>query len=206
MSNSSNLTPSEQPPHRPYLSLLLKIGAAFGVIVALGSMAAAIWGKRVINGRILPLVEAEIEEVLERPIELGDVERLSLSGIQLGETTIPATETDESSVQVDQVSVQVDVRSLLFDKTLKPHIVLVRPDLSLVQDNNGQWLELSLPDTADEEPAITTELQTIEIQDARVSISTSIQDSLVPREPIEVTGADVTATFSGEDSQQVYFE
>ncbi|MEM9803971.1 MAG: DUF748 domain-containing protein, partial [Cyanobacteria bacterium P01_D01_bin.56] len=204
MSNSSNLTPSEPPPRR--LGLLLKVGAVFGVVIALGSIAAAIWGKRVINGRILPLVEAEIEDIIDRPIDLGDVERLSLSGIQLGETTIPSTETDDSSVSVDQVSANFDLRSLLFDKTFKPDIVLVRPDVSLVQDKGGQWLELSLPEPSDEDPPVTIELQTIKVQDARVSVSTLLQDSLVPREPVEVTGADVIAKFSGKESQQVYFE
>ncbi|MEM9264390.1 MAG: translocation/assembly module TamB domain-containing protein [Cyanobacteria bacterium P01_F01_bin.13] len=208
MSNSSNLTPSEQPPRRPYLALLLKVGAGLGVVIALGSIAGAIWGKRIINSKVLPLVEAEIADIIDRPIELGDLERLSFSGVQLGKTTLPSTEIDQSSVTVDQVSVNLDLSSLLFQKTLKPHILLVRPELSLVQSKDGKWFELSLPEPSDEESPITTEIQTIKIQDARVSASTLKQDpkALVPREPVEVTDADVTAKFFGEESQQVYFE
>ncbi|NEQ55016.1 MAG: hypothetical protein F6K11_33655, partial [Leptolyngbya sp. SIO3F4] len=184
MSNSSNLTPSEQPPNRSYLAILLKIGAGLGVVVALGSIAGAIWGKRIINSKVLPLVEAEVADTIGRPVEVGDLERLSFSGLQLGKTTLPATETDQSSVTVDQVSVGFDLRSLLFEKTFKPSIVLVRPDLSLVQGEDGKWFELSLPEPSGKEPLIETEIQTIKIQDARVSASTLIQDSkaLVTRE------------------------
>ncbi|MBT9317616.1 translocation/assembly module TamB domain-containing protein [Leptothoe spongobia] len=208
MSNSSNVTPAEQLPRRPYLALLLKVGAGLGVVIALGSIAGAIWGKRVINSQVMPLVEDRVADIIERPIDLGDVERLSLSGVQLGKTTLPSTATDESSVTVDQVSVGFDLKSLVFQKTFKPDIVLVRPDVSLVQSKDGQWFELSLPDPPEEEPAITTEIQTIKIQDARVSASTLIQEpnALVPRQPVEVTGADVIAKFSGEESKQVYFD
>ncbi|MEM7062702.1 MAG: translocation/assembly module TamB domain-containing protein [Cyanobacteria bacterium P01_B01_bin.77] len=209
MTNSSNLTPSEQPPSPPRRPpLLLTIGASLGVVIALGSVAGAIWGKRIINSQVLPLVEERVADIIDRPIDLGNVERLSFSGVQLGETTIPSTQTDRSSVTVDQVSVGFDVRSLLFEKTLKPHIVLIRPDLSLVQNKEGQWLELSLPEPLEEEPLITTNLQSIKIQDAHVTATPFIQDAnaIVPRETLEITQADVTATFEGEESQQVYFE
>lgn len=209
MTNSSNLTPSEPPPSPPRRpALLLKLGAGLGVVIALGSVAGAIWGKRMINSQVLPLVEERVADIIDRPIDLGNVERLSFSGVQLGETTIPSTQTDRSAVTVDQVSVGFDVRSLLFEKTLKPHVVLVRPDLSLVQDKDGQWLELSLPEPLEEEPLVTTNIQSIKIQDAHVTATPFIQDAkaIVPREPLEISQADVTATFEGEESQQVYFE
>ncbi|MBE9069458.1 translocation/assembly module TamB domain-containing protein [Leptolyngbya cf. ectocarpi LEGE 11479] len=209
MTNPSNLTPSEQPPSPPRRpALFLKVGAGLGVVIALGAVAGAVWGKRIINSQVLPLVEERVADIIDRPIDLGDVERLSFSGIQLGKTTIPSTQTDRSSVTVDQVSVGFDVRSLLFDKTLKPHIALVRPDLSLVQNKDGQWLELSLPEPLEEEPLVTTNIQSIKIQDAQVTATPFIQDAnaIVPREPLEINQADVTATFEGEESQQVYFE
>ncbi|MBX2864923.1 MAG: translocation/assembly module TamB domain-containing protein, partial [Leptolyngbyaceae cyanobacterium MAG.088] len=205
---SPDLTPQQLPPHRPYRALLLKVGAGLGAVVVLGSIAVTIWGKRVINGKVLPLVEAQVEDMIERPIELGDLERLSLSAIQLGKTTLPPTTTDASSVIVDRIVVGWDVRSLLFNKTLKPDIVLVRPELSVVQGDDGQWVELSLPEASDEEPPITTEIQSIKIRDAQLSVSTANQTSqaLVPREPVVVTGADITAKFYGEESKQVYFD
>ncbi len=207
---SHDLMPIGQqpPPRRPYLALLLKVGVGLGAVVVLGGIATAIWGKRIINGKVLPLVEAQVEDIIDRPIDLGELEHLSLSSIQLGKTTIPSTETDRSSVTVDRIAVDFDVRSLLFQKTLKPNIVLVRPNLSLVQDKDGQWVELSLPEASDEEPPITTEIQTIKLQDAQLSVSTVDQDpqALVPQAPVEVTDADITAKFSGEASKQVYFD
>ncbi|MEM8613477.1 MAG: hypothetical protein AAGF93_15760, partial [Cyanobacteria bacterium P01_H01_bin.105] len=199
--------PEPSSPRRPYVTLI-KVGAGLGTIVAIGSIAGAIWGKRIINGRILPIIEERIAETIDRPIELGDLERLSLTGVQLGKTTLPSTETDKSSVTVDQVAIRFDLRSLLFERTLEPHVVLVRPDLSLVQGKDGQWFELSLPEPIEEEPLVTTNIQSINIQDAHITATPLIQDpnAVVPRETLELNKTDLTAKFYGEDSQQVYFE
>ncbi|MBT9313488.1 translocation/assembly module TamB domain-containing protein [Leptothoe kymatousa] len=208
MSNSSDLTPSEQPPRPSHWGLLLKVGAGLGVVIALGSIAVAVGGKRVINGKLLPLVEAKITDAVDRPIELGELEQLSLTGVQLGETLIPATATDDSSVRVDRVAVNFDLRSLIFQQTLKPHIVLVRPDVSLVQNQDRQWFDLSIPESSDDKNPITIELQTIKVQDARLRVAPIAQgpNPLVPPEPLEVSEADLTAKFSGEASQQLYFD
>lgn len=212
MANSSDLTPPEPPgnppPSRSYAALLLKAGVGVGAVVAAGSVVGTLWGSRIINTQVLPRVEAEIADTIDRPIDLGDVERWSLTGVQLGKTIVPPTATDESSVTVDRISVGIDLRSLLFQKTLKPTVVLVRPDVSLVQDKEGQWLDLSLLEPSGNESPITTEIQSIKVKDARLRVSTLIQDpqALVPVEPIEVNGADITANFYGEDAKQVYFD
>ena len=188
-------------------SVLLKVAAGVGIMIVAGGVAAVVWADRLINTQVLPRVETEIAKSIGRPVDIGEVEGLSFWGIRLGKTTLPSTETDATSVTVDEIGVDVDLRSLIFQRQIKPHVVLVRPDVNLVQAENGQWIELELPDPAAEDPPFTLELQSVVVQDARLTASTLIQDpdAVVPRTPVQIENVDVTANFQGESSQQVAF-
>ena len=189
-------------------SVLLKVAAGVGIVIGAGGVAAVVWGDRLINTQILPRVETEVAKVIGRPVEIGEVEGLSWWGIRLGKTTLPPTETDATSLTVEAIGVDVDLRSLLFQRQIKPHIVLVRPDVNLVQAADGQWIELALPEPAEADPPFTLELQSVVVEDARLTASTLIQDpdAVVPRAPVQVENVDVTANFQGESSQQVAFK
>lgn len=184
------------------------MGVGLGAVGLLSGAAVMVWGKRVINNGVLPRVEVAIADAIERPIELGNIEQWSLTGFRLGETTIPATETDASSLTVDAVWVTFGLRSLLFEQTLEPHVTLVRPDLALVKREDNQWLELGWPEPSEEEPLVSFEIQSIEVEDAQLTASTAVQDpeALVLAEPIAVAGVDANIEFYGEDLQYVDFE
>lgn len=211
MSHLPDPQPPEQPPSpsrtRIY-KVLVGIGTGLGTIAVLGTVAAVIWGDRFVNSQVLPRVEAEIEKTFERPVDLGDVKRLSLRGADLGRTILPPTETDATTATVETVEFRFDLRALLFQRTLKPHVVLISPDVNLVQAENGQWVELTLPEAVEEDPAVTLELQSIEVRDATVTASTLIQDpeAVVPRDPVRLEAVDAIAEFRGEDLQQVAFD
>ncbi|MGI8935726.1 MAG: hypothetical protein ACR2FS_16800, partial [Phormidesmis sp.] len=106
--------------------------------------------------------------------------------MRLGKTVIPPTATDESSVTVDAVEVSIGLRSLIFQRVIKPEIVLVRPQVSLVQAENGTWGELSIPELAEEDPRIKLELQSVEVRDAQLTAEPFIaeREAVVPRETI----------------------
>ena len=198
------------PPRRPHRLRRFLVGAGIGVgaLAATVGVVGVIWGDRIINQTVLPRLEDEIEKAIDRPVELGNVERFYFWGVRLGTTTLPPTATDESTAVVDKVDVTADLRSLIFQRSLRPKITFVRPDVSLAQSENGQWLELGLPAPSDKEPLITLDIETIEVQDARLVASLYEQDSeaTVPREPLEATGTDVLISFYGEESEQVDFE
>lgn len=201
--------PPEQPPQsRRLSSVLLKAGVGLSAGIVLSGIAIAVWGKRILNQRVLPRVEVAIADAIERPIELGEVEQWSLTGFRLGQTVIPATDEDASFLTVDAVWVTFGLRSLLFEQTLEPHVTLVRPDLALIKQEGGQWLKLGWPEPSGEEPLVSLEIQTIQVESARLTASTAIQDpeALALAEPIEVAGVDANLEFYGEDLQYVDFE
>ncbi len=214
-SPEENLEPTP-PPRRPHRlrRFLLRAGIGVGALAATVGVVGVIWGDRIINETVLPRLEDEIEKAIDRPVELGNVERFYFWGVRLGTTTMPPTATDESTAVVDKVDVTADLRSLIFQKSLRPKITFIRPDVSLAQSEDGQWLELGLPEPSEKEPLITLDIETIEVQDARLVASLYEQESeasevsggTVPREPLEATGTDVLISFYGEESEQVDFE
>lgn len=196
--------PNSHPPRRRRYATLLKVGAGVGTVVALIGAAGWLWGDRVINETIIPRVEAEIAKSIDRPIDLGEVERLYFWGVRLGQTVLPATDTDESTVTADAVEFTVDMRSLLFQRTLRPDVIVIRPNLLLNQAEDGQWLDFVFPEAGAEDPLITLEVQTIEVRDAQVTVSTFNQaaEAAVPRQA-EITKTNGLLSFYGEEAEQV---
>ena len=196
--------PPSQPPRRRYVTLL-KVGAGVGAITAVVGTAGWLWGDRIINEAIIPRIEARIAEDIDRPIDLGEVERLFFWGVRLGQTVLPATETDESTVTAEAVEFTVDLRSLIFQRTLRPDVIVIRPNLLLNQAEDGQWLDFVFPESSGEDSLISLEVQTIEVRDAQITVSTYNQaaEAAVPRQAIEITQTDGLLSFYGEEADQV---
>ncbi|WP_204137953.1 translocation/assembly module TamB domain-containing protein [Halomicronema sp. CCY15110] len=211
MSNRPNPLPPDSAPEesssRRSFSPFLKIAAGIGVVAAAGGIVAVVYGDRLIESQVIPLVEDEVEQTIGRPVEIGDVQGLSFWGIRIGESTLPPTATDATTATVDEVQVSINLSALLFHREIQPDIVLVRPDVNLVQAEDGQWIELDLPEAV-EDPPFQLELQQVEVRDARVTVSTKIQDpeAVVARVPVVADTVNVEATFAGDTSQQVVFE
>ena len=152
--------------------------------------------------------QSQIAKTIGRPTELGKVEGLSIWGIRLDDVVIPPTETDESTVTVDDVDLEVTLRSLLFRQVVGCDLRLVRPQVSLVQGADAQWIDLVLPEPPEEESWIGLEIQSlIVVEDASLIASTRIQDPAAPiaRDPVAVKGVDIVANFCGAENQQVSF-
>lgn len=204
----SDQSPDPQPSRRLY-SLLLKAGAGFGTVVLVGGAVFVVWGDRIITERILPRIEVAIEDAVDRPIKLGASQGTSLWGVRLGKTVIPPTATDKSSVTVDAVEVTIGLRSLIFQRIIKPRVVLVRPKVSLVQAENGTWGELSILELAEEDPRVKIEIQSVEVQNAQLTAKpfTAGRKAVVPRETIAVDKVNgIVELYGGEKIKEVSFD
>lgn len=211
MSNSPAPNPPESSNEdrspRHSFSPLLKLATGLGVIAAAGGIVAVIWGDRLIDKYVTPIVEEEVEKSIGRPVQVGEVVGLSFWGIRLGESVMPATETDGTTFIADEIRVEISLRALLFQSKIQPDIVLVRPDIYLEQDADGQWIELDIVQSEEENP-FDLELQTVEIQDGRVTAarSTVNEEDMVPRLPATIENLDFRADFAGARAQEVVFE
>ncbi len=204
-------TPEQSSSHSSHRlrNTLLTVAGGLGVVTAVGGVVLAVWGNRIVTALLLPRVTASVDEAIARPTELGDVEGFSFWGVRLGKSVIPPTETDESSITIDEIEVKVGLRSLIFQQIAKSEIILVRPQVLLVQSEDGTWTDFELPEPDEAESRIKSEIQSIEIEDASIeAVPYTDPDvaAIVQRRPVQLSDADVLVEFFGEEAKELTFE
>ena len=150
-----------------WLGVSLVAGSTLLVVGAGATWRGWVW----LQGNLMPWLETELTTVLNRPVELGDLAHLTLSGVRVGPAQIPATATDPDSLTFQAVEVQVNPRDLLL-RELTLNVVLEQGELYLEQAADGQWvtLDLDFPERQDRdrEPWISVQPGTIRLRDSRV--------------------------------------
>ncbi|WP_193195867.1 translocation/assembly module TamB domain-containing protein [Nostoc sp. MG11] len=170
MTHSPNSGNDQKPSnHRLKLLLLGRISLVGGVVLLTGIAVATWWARNYIYKDLAPLVEQNLEQLLGRPIKVGQVERFSLSSLRFGSLSIPATPTDPDQVTVKAVEVQFSPLQLLFTRTLALDVTLVQPNVYIQQDKDGRWVTAEIK-TGEGKGAIQTELQTLRLQNGNVEL------------------------------------
>ena len=151
-------TPEPSPPRRRSLKRLLIGGGIVVILGTVGYRVTTTWLRSQLPG----LIEAQIIPILNRPLELGAVQRLSLTGVALDGLYLPPTADNPNSLRVDQIRIQYNLPALLSGQ-LPVTITLRDPSLIAQQGDDGQWLtlDLNLPEPSDEELPIEIPLNLI---------------------------------------------
>ena len=148
MSNSSNPPPepSQKPEqHSGFLGRSKRDWAiAAGVTLATVGVVGYT-GLRIFVERMLPqIIEKQLSQILTRPVDIGEVESFSLGGIRFGVSSIPSTESEPSHAEIESIEVEVNLLPLITKRTLFLDLTLVKPNIYLVEDETGDWLNLNL--------------------------------------------------------------
>lgn len=160
----NELTPT---PDRRWRRRLRQIGLPIGGILLAGVAGGAWWAWVFVNERLAPLVETNLSQTLKRPVNLGRVERFSLTSLKFGRSALPATSTDPDRATVEGVEVKFNPWRVLLTRNLNLDITLLQPDLYLEQAKDGTWISTQIQAEEAAGP-IRTELETIQFQDANV--------------------------------------
>lgn len=150
-----------------WLGLSVLAGSTLVLVGAGAAWRGWVW----LQNGLTPWLEAELTTAINRPVELGDLERLTLSGVRVGPSHIPATATDADTLSLQAVEVQINLRDLL-RRELLLNVVLEQADLYLEQTADGEWIALDLelpePDDLARDPWINVQPGTIRLRDSRV--------------------------------------
>ena len=161
--------PSDLEHQEHYFRLLLKRnGIALGLILLLGIVGGAWWAWVFLNQKLVPIVESNLSQLLGRPVEVGQLESFSLSGLRFGSSSIPATPTDPDRVKAEAVVVNFDPWQLLTNRTLELNATLVQPNIYIEQAKNGAWVSTQINPAQGGSSFIQTELEAIRVQNADV--------------------------------------
>ena len=122
-----------------------------------------------IHTRLAPYLSETLTRSLDRPVELGDVERVTLGSIRVGPSTIGETEDDPTAVSAESVEVRFNLLSALLTRRLSLDLVVQGAAGFLAQDEEKGWLAIETPErTPPERELFKGELDEVTVRDSVV--------------------------------------
>ncbi len=152
--------------------------------------------------KLSPLLSTELSKLLEREVIVGEVESFSLNHIQVGQSSIPTTETDRDRADIEGVTVQINPFPLLMGQPLDINVTIDAPNLYIEQDQSGEWVVL--PETEGEgELNLPIDIKAnINLNNAHVSV--------LPygfKDQVKVAaGGEAGYVYKSNDNQQVSYD
>jgi translocation and assembly module TamB len=200
MTNSHDDTNQLAPrPHRRWWRLVLLSGTGLGLIALVGAAVGYQW----VREKLAPLVETEVSQLLDRPVQLGRLERFSLTSLRFGRSTLPATPTDPDYASTEAVEVQFSVWQLLLDRTLKLDITLVKASAYIEQDAKGRWV--NLPTAERKSPGLfKTEVEAIRAENVGAVLVPSPAVGQKTSAPIAVSLKNGSVLFRDQNQRVLY--
>jgi translocation and assembly module TamB len=186
---------------RRWLKLFLKTGSIIGLglfgLAIIGIGCGQWWAKR----HLAPIIAQELTKTLKRPVNLGQLEEVSPSGLRFANASIPATPNDPNQLKIQEVAINFNPIKLILDRTLKLDIHLVSPSIYLPQTIQGSWVNIP---TIEKTPpgALKIEVGKVKIDDARIVV---LPYSKITQPPITVSKLNIQAELD-ELQQQVSFD
>jgi translocation and assembly module TamB len=200
MTNSHDDTNQLAPrPHRRWWRLVLLSGTGLGIIALVGAAVALAW----VREKLAPLVETQVSQLLDRPVQVGRLERFSLTSLRFGRSTVPATPTDPDYASTEAVEVQFSVGQLLFNRTLKLDITLVKASAYIEQDAKGRWV--NLPTAERKSPGLfKTEVEAIRAENVGAVLVPSPAVGQKTSAPISVSLKNGSVLFRDQNQRVLY--
>ncbi len=164
-------TPQSQPPVTEKMRgrRLPRWVLPAGGLLLVGTAGGLWWGHQWVYNNLVPLVSENLSRSLKRPVQLGKLERIGLTSLRLGRSTIPPTATDPDQASLDAIEVNFDPMRILLSRDLNLDIVLVKPNLRLEQDAKGLWVSTEIEEEKEKGP-VEVVLKTIRFQDATIAL------------------------------------
>ena len=172
MTNSphSNNQPDQQPP-RSGGRTWLWVGATLGGVALVGVAAGGWWAWRYVRNDLAPQVSTSLSDLLNRPVNVGRLEQVSLTSLKFGASSLPPTASDADTAQVESVLVNFNPWEVLWNRSLSLNVTLVNPTAYIDQDKEGQWITTKLKDQPPTDDLVKLKLDTLRVQNARLRLA-----------------------------------
>ena len=185
MTNPQNSGPEPEPRSRTRRFALLRVGAVAGGVFLAGLAAGGWWTWRFVQNDLAPLVAKNLSELFDRPVEVGDIKSISLTSLTIGESAVPATETDPDRASVPEIVVRFNPLQALWDRTLGLDVTLNNPEVYVEQDEDGLWVSTTLKqEEGGPEPIVKIELDTLRVRDGTLRLAPYVEPAAEPTEEI----------------------
>jgi len=166
-------TPNLENANRPRPFPWFWLGTFLGTLFSAAGLGLAAWAWIFINEDLSPLISKTLSDSLERPVALGDVERVTFGSLQVGPSDIGASEKDPTTLSAESVTVKFDLIETLLTSELGLDLVVEDADGVLSQDEEKGWLNFELPEQdedEDKEQRFEVRLDDIRVRDSRLTL------------------------------------
>jgi translocation and assembly module TamB len=129
------------------------------------------WAWRYVQNDLAPQVSTSLSDLLDRPVEVGRLEQISLTSLKFGASSLPPTASDADTAQVESVWVNFNPWEVLWERSLSLNVTLVNPTAYIDQDETGLWIATELKDQPPTEDLIKLKLDTLRVQNAKLQLA-----------------------------------
>jgi translocation and assembly module TamB len=177
-----------------WVATAAKVTAGLLGLGLLGFIGASVW----VATNLSPTIARELTKAFDRQVTVGPLENIGFNEINFGPSSLAANAESPNKIAVKKIKIGFDPLAILWQKTIKPNVTLVEPDIYLEQDASGDWLRLKLLPSPPGKPGdMRTEIQGIHVQKARGTVIPFSQNGL--RQPVEFEDTDFNASFTHRD-------
>ncbi|BAC09927.1 translocation/assembly module TamB domain-containing protein [Thermosynechococcus vestitus] len=133
-----------QQPQPPSTLRLGQWGWRMIGLVALGAIAVGTRTWWFVRYELAPEIAQQLQQRLNRPVEIGSVEDVGLNVVRFGSSAVPSYTPEEGSPELDHalinsIEVAFNPWQLLTGQKLDIDLTLHQPQLTVVQDAQGRW-------------------------------------------------------------------
>lgn len=183
-----------------------RIILTLAILILGGAGSGLIYGWYLIQRKLVPLIETEAGEYLHRPLELGKLKSISLTGASFGSSQLPPTPTNPDKVAVERVKINLAPLYFLRKRVLQIDITLVEPKLYIEQDESQTWTPTDFgSDTPSSEGGIKVDVETIQLQGGELTL-VARQSETGKLNPPVTTQLDNAIISLVEDGEKIKFD
>ncbi|WP_373480125.1 translocation/assembly module TamB domain-containing protein [Geminocystis sp.] len=172
MINASDYPISENPEGNQEYQELVKCHNFWRwfIYLALVSLGGGLsYGWYFLTQKLIPMVEKPVSNYLSRPVKLGKIEAISLTGIRLGKSSIETTDNENDFLIAEGVEISLNPLKLL-EKKVDLSITIINANGYLQQDKNNNWISLKLNKDNQNSSGWYFSVNNIEVKDSNLSI------------------------------------
>lgn len=188
-------------PDRSWRRILSRTLLITSSVATIGAAAGMWWLHRFVTNELSPLLSRELSKTLDRPVVVGAVEGYSLTGVRVGQSSIPATGADPDHADIAAIAVTFNPLQLL-TRNIDLHLTLVEPTLYLEQEQTGVWVRI--PVQPEQPPGfLQSRIASVRVDRGRLSLSPAPRPG-VARQIITFTPLNGTGVVTGrKQTEQV---
>ena len=161
--DKAHLSKEKKRPRKKILTI--------SIVLLAGISGGLAYGWLSIQRKLIPLIETELTDYLQRPIEIGDLTSISPLGARFGKSSLPPTKTNPDRLTAEAIKVSFSPWQFLLKRHLVLHLTIVKPDVYIEQDEQGIWTPTDFGTGEETESWLEIEVKTIKFRDADVTIA-----------------------------------